>query len=71
MTERTWKCDNIKFLLHANIGVKKAALVMNYFFRRSTFILNHFCPPPSVILDQINTDVLLRRVSYQYLATFM
>ncbi len=72
-TGSTWKCMTrlvkkntcVKILLHANIRAKKAALVKNYFSRR-----NNFCLSRSAIFDQINADVLFRRVDYLYLATF-
>ncbi len=64
----------VKILLHANIQVRLAALVRNYFSRCNNFdlhgsrlSLSFSC---SAIFDQINTDVLFRRVNYLYLATF-
>ncbi len=66
ITESSWKCVTalvkknicVKILPHANIPARKAALVRNY-------SLIH-----SVIFDQINADVLFRRVNYLWLATF-
>ncbi len=63
----------VKIPLHANIRARKAALVRNYFSRRNHFCLNSSRLPSlscSAIFDQINTDVLFRRVNCLYLATF-
>ncbi len=84
VTESSWKCVTtlvkknicVKILLHANIPARKAALGRNYFSRRNNFGLHGSRLPSlslsrSAIFDQINTDVLFRRVNYLYLATFM
>ncbi len=63
----------VKILLHADIPARKAARGRNYFSRRNNFGLHSssLSLSLSVIFDQINTDVLFRRVNYLYLATFM
>ncbi len=57
--------------LHANIRARKAALGRNYFSRRNDFPLIGSALSDSAIFDQINIDVLFRRVNYLYIATFM
>ncbi len=56
--------------MHADTAARKAALVRNYFSRRSYFGFLSLSLSGSVIFDQINADVLFRRVNYLYLATF-
>ncbi len=80
-TESTWKRvttlveKNVlfKILLHANIQARKAAHGRNYFSRHNNFVsvapsfpLSHL-----PIFDQINSNVLFRRVNHLYLATVM
>ncbi len=65
ITESNVLC--VKILLHSNIQAKKAALVRNYFSRRNYFGLNgSWLPSLSclVIFEELNTDVLFRRVNY-------
>ncbi len=64
----------VKILFHANIRARKVAHLGNYFSRRNNFHLIDSRFPSlscSVIFDQINADLLIRRVSYLYLITSM
>ncbi len=70
MTTLVKKNICVKILLSASIRARKAALVRNYFSRRNNFCLNSLSLLPNHF-DQINADVLCRRVNYRYLATFM
>ncbi len=74
VTESIWKCVTMlvkriavgKIPLHVNIPARKAALVWNYFSRRNNFGLNGSRLPflsRLVIFDQINTEVLFRRMN--------
>ncbi len=70
-----WQRDKkgcITILLHANIQARKAAFVKNFFSTFNNFCLNDspLSLSCSEISDQINTDILFRRVNYLYLATF-
>ncbi len=79
VTENTWnvwhivkKSICVKILLHTNIQARKAALVRNYFSRRNNFCLKRSQLPSlscSVIFDQININILIRRANNLYLAT--
>ncbi len=73
----------VKIHLHANMSARKAALVRNYFCRcnnfrlsssqllsLSLFLSRSLSLSRSAIFDQINGDVLFRRVNHLYLATF-
>ncbi len=74
VTESSWKCVTtllkkkvcVKILLHADIRAGKAAL----FFTIFPSVITFMSLPHSAIFDQINADVLFRRVNYLYLATF-
>ncbi len=64
------------FMRAFNIGAGKAAHVRDYFSRRNNFHLNSpgllsLSLSQSVMFDQINAEVLCRRVNYLYLATFL
>ncbi len=66
-------CIALMLVLHRPNSVRAqlctalyAALVRNYFSGKITFsLLSH-----AAVFDQINVDVLSRRVNYLYLATF-
>ncbi len=75
----TWKCvtlvkkNVLVKILQANIWAKKAVFVRNYFSRCNNFHLKGSQLPSlsrSAIFDQINADILYKRVNYWYLATF-
>ncbi len=62
----------VKIRLCANIRARKAALVRNYFPGVITLVSKApgTCLSRLAIFDQINADVLFRRVNYLYQATF-
>ncbi len=73
MTTLVKKNICVKILLDADIPARKAALIRDYFSRRNNFGLHGFwllSLARSAIFDQINTDILFKRVNYLYLATF-
>ncbi len=65
------KRPSVSKLLYANVQTIKATLVRNYFSRSNNFWLPVPSLSHSAIFDQINTDVLFRRVNYLYLSTCM
>ncbi len=64
----------MKIFLHAYTRARKAALVIDYFSWRNNLRLRGSRLPSLShlpILDQINADVVVRRVNCPYLAIFI